>query len=65
MNLLAIQGVVCLLISLWGLAMLVLGAVWANVTWAVLGLAVLIVGLPFVRTVFRSSRPSRRGAFPL
>ena len=65
MNLLAVQGLVCGLISLWGVAMVVLGAVWGNVTWLVLGIAVLAVGLPFVRNALRSSGPSRRDTLPL
>jgi hypothetical protein len=60
MNLLPVQVVVCVLISLWGVAVLMLGAVWGNWVWALLGLAILIVGLPFVRNAFRSNGPSRR-----
>jgi hypothetical protein len=55
MNLLIIQAAVCMLISLWGAAMLVIGLVWLNPTWILLGLAVLIVGLPFVRNALRSN----------
>jgi hypothetical protein len=55
MNLLIIQAVVCMLISLWGAAMLVIGLVWLNPTWILLGLAVLIVGLPFARNALRSN----------
>ena len=55
MNLLVIQAVACMLISLWGAAMLVIGLVWFNPTWILLGLAVLIVGLPFTRNALRSN----------
>ena len=53
MKLLVLQGLVCVLISLWGAAMLLLGMVWRNLIWMGLGLAVLIVGLPFVYNAWR------------
>ncbi len=55
MNLVIIQTLVCMLIVLWGVAMLVVGVVWLNSTWLGLGLAVLIVGLPFVRNAVRTN----------
>lgn len=48
MGLLVFQGLVCGLISLWGAAMLLLGMVWRDLVWMGLGLAVLVIGLPFV-----------------
>ena len=57
MSLLTTQGVVCVLISLWGVAMLMLGAVWVNPTWMALGIAVLLVGLSFVRNALRNGSP--------
>lgn len=44
-----IQSLLCVLIAVWGIAMVILGMIWENWTWAVLGIAVLSVGLPFVR----------------
>ena len=61
MNLLVIQGLVCILIALWGAAMLVVGVIGSNPTWMVLGLAVFIVGLPFARNALRSNGPSDKG----
>ncbi len=61
MNFLAIQGLVCILIALWGVAMLVVGVIRGNPTWMVLGLAVFIVGLPFARNALRSNGPSDKG----
>jgi hypothetical protein len=55
MSVMVIQSLLCVLIVLWGLAMVIIGMVWANWTWILLGLAVLIVGLPFVWNVFRST----------
>lgn len=63
MNLLIIQAVVCMLISLWGAAMLVIGLVEFNPTWILLGLAILIVGLPFVRNALRSNGSTGRDMF--
>jgi type IV secretory pathway TrbD component len=50
-----IQSALCVLITLWGIAMVIIGMVWENWTWALLGVAVLIVGLPFVRNAVRST----------
>jgi len=61
MHLLAIQGLVCILIALWGVAMLVVGVIRGNPTWMVLGLAVFIVGLPFARNALRSNGPADKG----
>ncbi len=60
MNLRVIQGLVCLLIALWGVAMLAVGVMGGNPTWMVLGLAVLFVGLPFARNALRSNGLSDR-----
>ena len=60
MNLRVIQGLVCLPIALWGMAMLAVGVMGGNPTWMVLGLAVLIIGLPFARNALRSNGPSDR-----
>lgn len=49
-----IQTLLCLLVAVWGIAMTILGMIWENWTWAVLGIAVCIVGLPFVRNVARA-----------
>jgi hypothetical protein len=50
-----VQSLLCALIALWGLAMIVIGMVWANWVWALFGIAVLIVGLPFLRNALRST----------
>jgi hypothetical protein len=63
-NIGVVQGVVCLFISLWGVVMLMLGIVWAQASWMLLGGAVLIVGLPFVRNMIPPGSPSRRGVLP-
>ena len=55
MSVMVIQSLLCVLIVLWGLAMVLIGMVWANWTWALLGIAVLIVGLPFVWNALRST----------
>jgi hypothetical protein len=60
MNLRVIQGLVCLLIALWGAAMIVVGITGENPIWMVLGLAVMFVGLPFARNVLRNNGPSDR-----
>lgn len=49
-----VQSVLCVLIAVWGIAMIVLGVVWENWTWTLLGIAVLVVGLPFARNAPRS-----------
>ena len=46
-----LQVALCLLIVLWGLSMIVMGMVWRNGLWFVLGAAVLVVGLPFMRNL--------------
>ena len=46
-----LQAALCLLIALWGLSMIVMGMVWRNIIWFVLGAAVLVVGLPFMRNL--------------
>jgi len=51
MNPVVLQVALCLLIVLWGLSMIVMGMVWRNVIWFVLGAAVLVVGLPFMRNL--------------
>ena len=51
MNPVAIQAVVCMLIALWGFSMVVMGLVWSNLVWLGLGVAVLVVGLPFTRNL--------------
>ena len=51
MNSVVLQVALCLLIVLWGLSMIVMGMVWRNVIWFVLGVAVLVVGLPFLRNL--------------
>ena len=61
MNSVVLQAGLCLLIALWGLAMIVVGMVWSNVIWLGLGAAVLVVGLPFLRNLLpdRLSRDMR------
>lgn len=51
MNPVVLQAALCLLIVLWGLSMIVMGMVWRNGIWFVLGAAVLVVGLPFLRNL--------------
>lgn len=51
MNSVVLQAGLCLLIALWGLSMIVMGMVWSNVIWLGLGVAVLVVGLPFLRNL--------------
>ena len=51
MNPVVLQVALCLLIVLWGLSMIVMGMVWRNGIWFVLGAAVLVVGLPFLRNL--------------
>ena len=51
MNPVVLQVALCLLIVLWGLSMIVMGMVWRNEIWFVLGAAVLVVGLPFMRNL--------------
>ena len=51
MNPVVLQIALCLLIVLWGLSMIVMGMVWRNGIWFVLGAAVLVVGLPFMRNL--------------
>ena len=51
MNPVVLQVALCLLIVLWGLSMIVMGMVWRNGIWFVLGAAVLVVGLPFMRNL--------------
>ena len=51
MNPAVLQVALCLLIALWGLSMIVMGMVWRNGIWFVLGVAVLVVGLPFMRNL--------------
>lgn len=53
LSMVIIHSLLCVLITLWGIAMTVLGMVWENWTWAVLGIAVCLVGLPFVRNAAR------------
>ena len=48
MNPVVLQAALCLLIALWGVSMIVMGLVWRNGIWFVLGAAVLVVGLPFM-----------------
>ena len=60
-NLLAIQGLVCILIALWGETMLAVGVIEGNPTWMGLGLAVLIIGLPFARNGLRNDGSSDKG----
>jgi hypothetical protein len=54
-SLLVIQGVVCFLIPLWGVAMLVVGLLGRTPTWLMLGLIVLFGGLPFAWNAFRDN----------
>ena len=61
LNLLVIQGLVCFLIPLWGMAMLVVGVIGRNPTWIGLGFVVLFVGLPFARNALRIDRSSNSG----
>ncbi len=56
MNSFAIQAMLCVLIALWGTAMIVMGLVWGNLIWLGLGTAILIIGLPFTRNLM----PDRR-----
>lgn len=56
MPLFPIQIFVSVLIAGWGLVMLVLGGVWMNPVWVGLGVAVALVGLPFLRNLL----PDRR-----
>ena len=58
MNLLVIQGLVCFLISLWGVAMIMVGLIGMNPTWMVLGLIVMFVGLPFAWNALRNNGSS-------
>lgn len=51
MNSVVLQATLCLLIALWGLSMIVMGMAWRNGIWFVLGAAVLVVGLPFMRNL--------------
>ena len=51
MNSVVLQAILCLLIALWGLSMIVMGMAWRNGIWFVLGAAVLVVGLPFMRNL--------------
>ena len=44
-----LQVGICGLISLWGLAMIVLGIAYGDIIWSILGGAVFISGLPFVK----------------
>jgi hypothetical protein len=46
--LLALRFVASLIVSLWGLVMVVLGIVQGSLLWIPLGLAVLVVGLPLL-----------------
>ena len=61
LNLLVIQGLVCFLIPLWGMAMLVVGVIGRNPTGIGLGFVVLFVGLPFARNALRNDRSSNSG----
>lgn len=56
MNSFAIQAILCLLIALWGAAMIGMGLVWGNLIWFGLGAAILLAGLPFTRNLL----PDRR-----
>ena len=51
MNPVVLQVALCLLIVLWGVSMIVMGMVWRNGIWFVLGVAVLVAGLPFLRNL--------------
>jgi hypothetical protein len=65
--LLATRFVTSLAISLWGLAMLLIGIVHLVFLWIVLGLVVLAVGLPFLAShPWAAARlyPSRGGIDP-
>jgi len=49
-----LQVGICGLISLWGLAMIVLGIAYGDIIWSILGGAVFISGLPFVKNSLSS-----------
>jgi hypothetical protein len=61
LNLLIIQGLVCFLIPLWGMAMLAVGVIGRNPTWIGLGFVVLFAGLPFARNALRNNGSSNSG----
>ena len=47
----AIQATLCILIALWGTAMIVIGLVWGNLIWLGLGAAIFVIGLPLTRNL--------------
>ena len=51
MNSCVIQAMLCILIALWGVAMIVMGLVGGNLIWLGLGTAILVIGLPFTRNL--------------
>ncbi len=56
MNSFFIQAMLCVLIALWGAAMIGMGLVRGNLIWLGLGTAILVFGLPFTRNLM----PDRR-----
>ena len=51
----AIQATLCILIALWGAAMIVTGLVWGNLIWLGLGTAIFVIGLPLTRNLLPDS----------
>lgn len=49
-----LQAGICGFISLWGLAMVVLGIAADDIIWSILGGAVFVAGLPFVKNSLSS-----------
>ena len=47
----AIQATLCILITLWGAAMIVIGLVWCNLIWLGLGTVISCIGLPLTRNL--------------
>ena len=47
----AIQATLCILITLWGAAMIVIGLVWGNLIWLGLGTTIFVIGLPLTRNL--------------
>ena len=47
----AIQAMLCILIVLWGAAMIVIGLISGNLIWLGLGAAIFVIGLPLTRNL--------------
>ena len=47
----AIQATLCILIVLWGAAMIVIGLISGNLIWLGLGAAIFVIGLPLTRNL--------------